>query len=43
MRQAVAGESRQPGGILAALRCSPLVGADFDLARPREAGRTLDL
>jgi hypothetical protein len=27
-------------GILEALRRSPLVGADLDLARPREEGRT---
>lgn len=43
VRQAVAGEPRQPGGILAALRRSPLVGADLDLARPRQEGRKLDL
>jgi hypothetical protein len=43
VQQAVAGEPRKPGGILAALRRSPLVGADLDLARPHEAGRSIDL
>ena len=31
------------GGILAALRRSPLVGADLKLARPRIDGRKVDL
>jgi len=31
------------GGILAALRRSPLVGADLDLTRPRDAGRNVDI
>ncbi|MBB3593918.1 hypothetical protein FHX08_004321 [Rhizobium sp. BK529] len=31
------------GGILSALRRSPLVGADLDLSRPREEGRKVDL
>jgi hypothetical protein len=38
--------SREPlkkGGILAALRRSPLVGADLNLARPRIDGRKVDL
>ncbi|GGB09908.1 hypothetical protein GCM10011491_42320 [Brucella endophytica] len=39
----VAGEPPKPGGILAALRRSPLVGADLDLSRPREEGRKVDL
>jgi hypothetical protein len=43
VQEAVAGEQREPGGILAALRRSPLVGADLDLTRPREAGRKVDL
>jgi len=43
VQQAVSGEPSKPGGILAALRRSPLVGADLDLTRPREAGRKLDL
>jgi hypothetical protein len=37
------GERPDKGGILAALRRSPLVGADLDLARPREEGRDVDL
>jgi hypothetical protein len=40
---AVAGQPCEPGGILAALRRSPLVGADLDLSRPREEGREIDL
>lgn len=39
----VAGEPPKPGGILAALRRSPLVGVDLDLTRPREEGRRVDL
>jgi len=38
----VAGESSR-GNILSALRASPLVGADLDLSRPRELGRTVEL
>jgi hypothetical protein len=34
-----AGEAPQKGGILAALRRSPLVGAELELTRPREEGR----
>jgi hypothetical protein len=37
--QSVAGEPPRAGGILAALRRSPLVGADLDLQRPRDEGR----
>ena len=37
--QSIAGEPPKTGGILAALRRSPLVGADLDLQRPREDGR----
>ncbi len=37
--QTIAGEPPRKGGVLAALRRSPLVGADLDLTRPREAGR----
>ncbi|MFL5285799.1 MAG: hypothetical protein ACJ8AW_33690 [Rhodopila sp.] len=37
--QAIAGEPPRTGGILAALRRSPLVGAELDLQRPREEGR----
>jgi hypothetical protein len=43
VHQAVAGGSPKAGGILAALRRSPLVGADLDLSRPREVGRKVDL
>lgn len=39
----VAGEPPASGGILSALRRSPLVGADLDLSRPREEGRRVDL
>lgn len=39
----VADGPRKPGGILAALRRSPLVGADLDLSRPRIEGRRVDL
>ena len=43
IQKAVAGEPPKAGGILAALRRSPLVGADLDLGRPREGGRKVDL
>jgi hypothetical protein len=43
VQQAVSGEPPKPGGILSALRRSPLVGADLDLTRPREEGRKADL
>ena len=43
LQQAVSGEPPRPGGILTALRRSPLVGADLDLTRPREEGRKVDL
>jgi hypothetical protein len=41
--QTIAGEPPKKGGILAALRRSPMVGADLDLTRPREEGRKVDL
>ena len=41
--QTIAGEPPKKGGILAALRRSPLVGADLDFTRSREAGRKIDL
>lgn len=41
--KAIAGEPPGKGGILAALRRSPLVGADLDLTRPREAGREVGI
>ena len=37
--QTITGAPPRKGGILAALRRSPLVGADLDLGRPREEGR----
>ncbi|MBY5825684.1 hypothetical protein HFN54_24830 [Rhizobium leguminosarum] len=40
--QSIAGEPAPKGGILAALRRSPMVGADLDLTRPREEGRKVD-
>ncbi|WP_420965495.1 hypothetical protein [Bradyrhizobium sp. B120] len=43
IRQAVAGEPPKAGGILAALRRSPMVGTDLGLSRPREEGRKVDL
>jgi len=39
----VAAPPRVKGGILAALRRSPLVGADLDLDRPRLEGRDVTL
>jgi hypothetical protein len=39
----IVGDQPQKGGIWAALRRSPLVGADLDLKRPREDGRKADL
>ncbi|HEY7551464.1 MAG TPA: hypothetical protein VH913_18355 [Hyphomicrobiaceae bacterium] len=41
--QSVAGEPPKKGGILAALRRSPLVDADLDLTRSREEGRNLEI
>lgn len=38
LTRTVADGAPQKGGILAALRRSPLVGADLDLTRPREGG-----
>lgn len=37
------GEPPKKGGILAALRRSPLVGSDIEFHRPREEGREIDL
>ncbi len=39
----VEGEPSKPGSILAALRRSPLVGADLDFSRPRVEGRRVEL
>ena len=41
--QTITGEPPKKGGILAALRRSPLVGADLDLSRPREKGRKVEI
>lgn len=43
LSQTIAGEPPKKGGILAALRRSPLVSANLDLARPHEDGRKVDL
>lgn len=39
----IAGEPPKKGGILAALRRSPLVGADVNFTRARETGRKVEL
>jgi hypothetical protein len=39
----IAGEPPEKGGILAALRRSPLVGANLDVSRSRTRGRKVDL
>ena len=41
--QSIAGNPPKKGGILAALRRSPLVGDDLDLARSREKGRKVEI
>jgi len=41
LSQSIAGRPPKKGGILEALRRSPLVGADLDLKRPREQGRKI--
>jgi hypothetical protein len=43
VRRTIAGEPSKKGGILSALRRSPLVGADLDLSRPVKAARRVDL
>lgn len=43
VEQIVSGERSTSGGILNALRRSPLVGADLDVTRAREEGREVDL
>ena len=43
VQQAVTGNPPTTGGILAALRRSPLVGADLDLRHRRVAGRKVNL
>lgn len=41
--QTIAGKPPSKGGILAALRRSPLVGAGLDLTRRREEGRNITI
>ncbi len=41
--QTITGEPPEKGGILAALRRSPLVGADLNLTRLRDDGRKVDI
>lgn len=41
--QTMSGEPPKTGGVLAALRRSPLVGADLDLNRAHVVGRKVDL
>ena len=43
VRLTIAGEQPKKGGILKALRQSPLVDADLDLRRPLTPGRKVDL
>jgi hypothetical protein len=43
VRLTISGEQPKKGGILNALRRSPLVGADLDLNRPVTPGRRVDL
>jgi hypothetical protein len=43
IRQTISGEPPKIGGILAAFRRSPLVGADLDLSRSHVEGRKFDL
>lgn len=43
VNRTVSGESPKKGGILAALRRSPLVGADLNLERSRDKARDVDL
>lgn len=43
VNKTMAGDGSSKGSILAALRRSPLVGADLDLKRSREEGREIDI
>jgi hypothetical protein len=43
VRRSIAEKPDRKGGILAALRRSPLVEADLDYVRPRGTGRKVDL
>ena len=41
--ETIKGEPPKKGGILAALRRSPMVGADLDLSRARDEGRRVEI
>lgn len=43
MAKRITGQADKKGGVLAALRRSPLVGADLDLRRDASHGRDVDL
>lgn len=43
LQKTMGNELSKKGGILAALRRSPLVGAELDLVRAREMGRDVDI
>jgi hypothetical protein len=43
VKKVVSGGPPRKGGIVAALRRSPLVGAELDISRPREYGRKIIL
>jgi len=43
VRNSVAMEPSKKGGVLAALRRSPLFGTDLEILRPKITGRSLDL
>jgi hypothetical protein len=43
LNDTINGGPPKKGGIVAALRRSPLVGADIEIARHREEGREIDL
>ncbi len=43
IRQTIAGEPPTKGGIVKALLASPLVDGAFDLSRPQEDGREVDI
>ncbi len=43
VKKLVEGSPSKPGGIFAALRRSPLIGADLDLSRPHVEGREVEL
>lgn len=43
LRRTTSGEPPKKGGILSALRRSPLVGADLNLTRPATPARKVDL